>query len=260
MTQLQTGIILDDRYRILEPLGEGGFGITYAAENIRIGTRVAIKEFFWRGYVKREEAEGGACHVTAADPADAESFSRLKEKFLQEARILRDFDQENSIVHILDYFEANGTAYMVMEYLEGMTLRRFVTANGVFEPETLFRKMLPLVRSLSYIHETGIIHRDISPDNIMVLTDGSLKILDFGAARKYRDVAGGQYTAIARDNYAPGEQYDRNGHQGPWTDVYALCATMYECVTGKAPDSAVQRMFLDELKSPSQLGIPIEKP
>ena len=113
-------------------------------------------------------------------------------------------------------------------------------------------------KGLGHIHGAGVIHRDISPDNLMILKDGNLKLLDFGAARNYKTAAGGQYTAIAKENYAPGEQFDRKGNQGPWTDIYALCATIYEGVTGAPPESAVQRMFLDELKKPSQTGISIE--
>ena len=258
MTQLQPGTVLDNRYRITGVLGEGGFGITYRAENLITGTECAVKEFFWRGCVQRSIGEDGSCTVSVVDPADEENFVSLRGKFMQEARILHDFEGDSSVVRILDYFEANGTACMVMEYLEGETLQDHIRKHGAAGAEQLMRSMLPLIGALSHIHEAGIIHRDLSPDNIMLLDDGSLKLLDFGAARKYRDVSGGRFTAIVRDSYAPPEQYDRNARQGPGTDIYALCATMYFCVTGCAPDSAVQRLFLDELKSPSDRGVKID--
>lgn len=265
MIYLPEGTILDDRYRISLPIGEGGFGITYAAVNSRMGTDVAIKELYWKDHVFRRE--------DSSDPTDesvfyqikvlkdeyADDFEQLKQKFLQEARVLRDFEQESAIVRVLDCFEANGTAYMVMEYLKGSTLKDYVKEHGCMHPETLFRSMLPVIDSLENVHKTGLIHRDISPDNIMRLEDGSFKLLDFGAARKFHSVADGKYTVIAKDSYSPPEQYDKKGLQGPWSDVYALCATMYECLTQTSPSSAVQRMFLDELPDVSALNPAVEK-
>ena len=252
---LKSGMILDGRYRINHMLGEGGFGITYAAENIRIGLKVAIKEFFWHDHSTRNVHESP--HVSFLQAEDKDSFQTQKDRFLKEARILRDFSNLTGIVHILDYFEENDTAYIVMEYVEGITLSQYLTEHGEqMEPESLLRRMLPVIESLDQIHKSGVIHRDISPDNIMVTPDGSLKIIDFGAARQVISEES-HLTAITKACYAPCEQYDKRGHQGPWTDVYALCATFYRCVTGAPPEDAIQRMFLDELKSPSQLGIDI---
>ena len=253
---LKEGTLLDERYLIQGVLGEGGFGITYAAENRRISLKVAVKELFWREHVRREAGESQAISVISEE--EKPDYETLKEKFLREARLLRDFEREPGVVRVLDYFEANNTAYLVMEYLEGLTFRQYMKKHGVFDPEELFRRLVPMMESLSHIHQSGVIHRDISPDNIMILEEGTFKLLDFGAARNYKTMTGGQYTAIARENYAPGEQFDRNGRQGPWTDIYALCATIYEGVTGCPPESAVQRLFLDELKRPSEMGISIE--
>ena len=254
---LQPGTLLDARYRIDAVLGEGGFGITYAAENVRIGLRVAVKELFWRGHSDRDAAASPEVVLEARDRA---VFAEQKERFLREARTIRDFSGLPGVVRILDYFEANATAYIVMEYVEGETLAAQLARRGRIPAEELFRSFLPLIESLEKIHAGGVIHRDISPNNIMVQPDGSLKLIDFGAARAYRGAEDAQYTAITKDSYAPSEQYDRNGKQGPWTDVYALCATLYTCATGVAPLSAVQRLFLDELKSPSQLGVEIAAP
>lgn len=253
---LSLGTMLDDRYRIESVLGEGGFGITYSAMNTRIGLKVAVKELFWRGHSSRDAAASSEVALYAED--DAPAFNEQKDRFLREARVIRDFSGENGIAHILDYFEANKTAYIVMEYVEGETLREKLRKNGKMPAEDLLKRFLPLIGSLDRIHGSGVIHRDISPDNIMVQPDGSLKLIDFGAAKAYAADADKMHTTIAKECFAPTEQYDKYGVQGPWTDVYSLCATLYNCVTGTAPESAVQRMFLDELKSPSVLGIDID--
>lgn len=253
---LKAGTLLDDRYRILSVLGQGGFGITYAAENLRIGLRVAIKELYWRGYSVRN-AEVSP-RVEIADEQHAPMFHAHKDSFLREARIIRDFSGMPGVAHILDYFEANDTAYIVMEYVEGETLAAYLRRQTRIPAGELFARFLPLAESLGKIHAAGVIHRDISPDNIMVQPDGSLTLIDFGAARVYRTTGEINYTTIAKESFAPGEQYDKNGRQGPWTDVYALCATMYACITGFPPLSSVQRMFLDELKKPSELGLEID--
>lgn len=189
--------------------------------------------------------------------SDADVFHAQKERFLREARILRDFSNLSAIVRVLDYFEANNTAYIVMEYVEGVTLLNHLEDHGGrLDAEVLLRRALPLVESLKEVHACGIIHRDISPDNIMVLPDGALKLIDFGAARAFSH-SEAHYSTIAKVSYAPVEQYDPKGRQGSWTDVYALCATLYHCIVGTPPIGSVQRMFLDELKLPSQVGIQI---
>lgn len=253
---LAPGTILDGRYRVEALLGQGGFGITYAAVNQRIDQKVAIKELFWRGHSARDVM--ASPEVVLSETKDAPAFDRQMDRFLQEARTIRDFSNEPGIVRILDYFEANHTAYIVMEYVEGETLEAYLKTHGKIETEDLLRRFLPLIRSLARIHAGNVIHRDISPENIMVQPDGSLKLIDFGAARDFLALTDGSSAAIAKECYAPSEQYDRNGRQGPWTDVYALCATLYRCIAGMPPESAMQRMFLDELKSPSQLGVEIQ--
>ena len=245
--QLTAQTILDDRYRILEPLGQGGFGITYLAENIRLGMQVAIKELFWRDHCVRSTDEPS--RVILRDPRDGPQFAAQMERFLREARILRDFSDLPGVVRIQDYFEANATAYIVMELIDGRTLSNAVEQDGPFPEEKALRAMLPLARSLSRIHAGGLIHRDIGPDNIMIRKDGSLTLIDFGSARPVTQEK--THTAMGTDHFAAPEQYDQKGKQGPWTDVYGLCATLYYCITGVRPDTAVQRLFLDELRAPS---------
>ena len=251
---LQPGTVLDDRYRIDAVLGQGGFGITYAAENTRLGMKVAVKELFWRDHSVR--AAEASPEVALTNAMDGKVFEEQKQRFLREARILKDLDQQPGVVRVIDFFEANGTVYIVMEFVDGETLAAKAAA-GPMPAGELLRRFLPLVDTLAQIHRQGVIHRDISPENIMVQPDGSLKLIDFGAAREFQETDG-HYTSLSRESYSPNEQYDSNGRQGPWTDVYALCATVYNCVCGAPPQSAVQRMFLDELKSPSELGVEID--
>lgn len=302
--RLKAGTYLDGRYRISRVLGAGGFGITYEAENVRIHRRVAIKELFCQDYMGRDT--GISDNVFLYRSEDAEKLKKARKRFSREARIVSDFSEESGIVHVTDYFDANGTSYIVMEYLNGTNLRDFQMQNGPFAPEDIFRKMLPMMRTLAKLHAAGVLHLDISPDNIMVMPDGSLRLLDFGAAEEFRTGTSDEVTL--KDGYAPIEQYGRTVREpvraaakqetddtafgavnrkkaaalssavkeksqdidsdageslerpyliGSWTDVYGLCATIYTCVTGKVPFSAVYRKIHDELKKPSELGIKI---
>ena len=150
-------------------------------------------------------------------------------------------------------FEANNTAYIVMEYLEGITLKQYLGKYGVLQFRNLIEMMLPLLEALIEIHSQGLIHRDISPDNIMVQHNGKLKLMDFGAARDYTESGNKSLTVILKPGYAPPEQYQTHGVQGPWTDIYALCATIYKCLTGITPPDAIARVMDDKFKEPDQL-------
>ena len=253
---LKEGTVLDDRYVIGGLLGEGGFGITYAAEHIRTHAKAAVKEFYCPDFMTRSVSESDEPRLT--DERAGERFQREKERFLKEARTLRDFADCPGIVHVLECFEANGTAYIIMELLDGVTLKEHVGRNGRMEAETVMRKVIPLLRTLGVIHRSGLIHRDISPDNIMMREDGTLTLMDFGAAREFSTQTV-SHSLIYKDGFAPKEQFDRRGKLGPFTDLYSLCATLYFCVTGKAPEDAIQRVLYDELKSPSLLGVDIPK-
>ena len=252
--QLKEGTILDDRYELGGVLGEGGFGITYEGRNLLTRARVAIKEFFCRDYMDRNCGESDAMFLF--DETMADRFAKDKARFLKEARTLRDFASEDHVVHIEEYFELNGTAYIVMAYLDGVTLREHVRRTGKMQPEALFRGMKPLMAALGRIHDRGLVHRDISPDNIMVLKDGALCLIDFGAANRY-DRETKSYSVICKNGYAPPEQYRSGGTVSPAVDIYALAATMYFCLTGTDPEDSLQRVLLDELPLPSALGVSI---
>lgn len=254
---LRKGTSLIGRYTIEKVLGQGGFGITYLGIDELHEKKVAIKEFFPQGIVTRNIEYEDAVTVTFVGEKD--NYNKGKEKFLKEARIMARFSKDEGIVKAQDFFEINNTAYIVMEYLEGITLKQYLRENERIEPEELLELFVPLIESLDEIHSQGLIHRDISPDNIMVLLGGKIKLMDFGAARDYTDFGEKSLSLILKPGYAPPEQYQTHGVQGPWTDIYALCATMYKCLTGENPPDAIERVMDDNLKEISQFGIPVSK-
>lgn len=254
---LRKGTRLIGRYTIEKVLGQGGFGITYLGIDELHEKKVAIKEFFPQGIVTRNIEYEDAVTVTFVGEKD--NYNKGKEKFLKEARIMARFSKDEGIVKAQDFFEINNTAYIVMEYLEGITLKQYLRENERIEPEELLELFVPLIESLDEIHSQGLIHRDISPDNIMVLLGGKIKLMDFGAARDYTDFGEKSLSLILKPGYAPPEQYQTHGVQGPWTDIYALCATMYKCLTGENPPDAIERVMDDNLKEISEFGIPVSK-
>lgn len=254
---LRKGTRLIGRYTIEKVLGQGGFGITYLGIDELHEKKVAIKEFFPQGIVTRNIEYEDAVTVTFVGEKD--NYNKGKEKFLKEARIMARFSKDEGIVKAQDFFEINNTAYIVMEYLEGITLKQYLRENERIEPEELLELFVPLIESLDEIHSQGLIHRDISPDNIMVLLGGKIKLMDFGAARDYTDFGEKSLSLILKPGYAPPEQYQTHGVQGPWTDIYALCATMYKCLTGENPPDAIERVMDDNLKEISEFSIPVSK-
>ena len=252
---LRKGTRLIGRYTIEGVLGQGGFGITYLGIDELHEKKVAIKEFFPQGIVTRNiEYEDT---VTVTFVGEKANYEKGKERFLKEARTMAKFSKDEGIVKALDFFEINNTAYIVMEYLEGITLKQYLRENQRIAPEDLIELLVPLIESLDEIHSQGMIHRDISPDNIMVLPDGRIKLMDFGAARDYTEFGEKSLSIVLKPGYAPPEQYQTHGIQGPWTDIYALCATMYKCITGENPPDAIERVMDDHLKKISAFGIPV---
>jgi serine/threonine protein kinase len=252
---LRKGTRLIGRYTIEGVLGQGGFGITYLGIDELHEKKVAIKEFFPQGIVTRNIEYQDTVTVTFVGEKD--NYEKGKERFLKEARTMAKFSKDEGIVKALDFFEINNTAYIVMEYLEGVTLKQYLRENQRIAPEDLIELLVPLIESLDEIHSQGMIHRDISPDNIMVLPDGRIKLMDFGAARDYTEFGEKSLSIVLKPGYAPPEQYQTHGIQGPWTDIYALCATMYKCITGENPPDAIERVMDDHLKTISAFGIPV---
>ena len=251
---LKPGSILAGKYLIGKAIGEGGFGITYIGLQTTLSKRVAIKEYYPAGAANRSSVVSDKIIVTGSR---TDFYEKGMQRFLDEAKNVAAFCEEDGIVDIMDYFRENNTAYIVMEYLEGETLKDYVSNNGVFDPDRLISLMIPLMRSLNSMHAQGIIHRDISPDNIMYHKMQRLKLMDFGSARYYTNEER-QMSVVLKQGFAPEEQYRSSGEQGPYTDVYALCATMYTCITGTVPVNSVERLVEDTLKRPSELGVKIE--
>jgi len=244
--------ILLGRYYIGRALGQGGFGITYLAYDLRLAKRVAIKEYFPTGLCDRR-IDRATVQLPTADLQ--ERYAMGVSRFLEEARTLAQLDSHPSIVPVSEFVEANGTAYMVMAYLEGMTLREYLVhqPGGKMPWELTARIVVPIMEALREVHMYGLLHRDISPDNIFITDRSQVKLLDFGAARHAVAEMSQSLSVILKPGFGPEEQYRTNGRQGPWTDVYAMAATMYKCITGQTPPPAIDRLVDDTLRPPSAL-------
>lgn len=250
--QLPVNTILKGRYLLGRCIGQGGFGITYIGVNLESGERVAVKEFFPTGLVNRHSAHNLALTISQGDATLG--FSQGKGKFINEARVLKMFDDQPNIVSVKEYFEDNSTAYIVMEYIDGKSLQELLNIKGRLSFEEAFSMLAPVMRGLGKVHEQGLIHRDISPSNIMMQRNGVMKLLDFGTARTMSQQGEHSLSIVLKPGFAPEEQYRSHGEQGPWTDVYALCATIYKLITGQTPENSLNRMFSDTLVRPSALG------
>ena len=246
---LRPGSELKDRYIVGIALGQGGFGITYIGYDKVLNTRVAIKEYFPSDIAGRTSEAG----TVSAYTRSADDFGRGKERFLDEARTLAKFSDHPCIVGVKDCFAENETAYMIMEYLDGVSLKEYLNRKGGrLSVSDSISILAPVMDALCAVHKEGIIHRDISPDNIFITTDGRVRLIDFGAARQ---TMGGQksLSVMLKPGYAPEEQYRTRGNQGPWTDVYALTATLYRMITGEVPPDSLERVMEDTLDIPADL-------
>ena len=245
------GTKLNGRYIVGQVLGFGGFGITYKAWDCKLETIVAIKEYYPSGIVNRVP---GQQEVKIYAQKRRQEFDFGKERFLEEARNMAKFNSEPNIVNVFEFFEENNTAYIVMEFLDGITLNQYLHDNeGIVDIKTGIQVADAICNALSKIHALGIIHRDVSPDNIFLCIDGAIKLIDFGAARFSLD-ENKMMTIILKPGFAPPEQYEKVNQQGPWTDVYALGATLYYIVTGEKPQESTNRKIKDELLYPHQIN------
>jgi len=240
---LQSNYLLSD-YKIESVLGQGTFGITYLAIDVMLNRKFAIKEYYPREFAYRDESNK---IKASGSKEDIETFKWGLERFLEEARILARFVEPN-IVAVRRFFEANGTAYLVMDYCEGVALDEFIKVNGPLNKNQVDKILFPLLDGLEKVHKSNFLHRDIKPANIFIRADGSPVLLDFGAARQEIFSHSKSITSIATPGYAAFEQYSSNGNQGPWTDIYGLAATMYRAITGRKPNDSPERMLTDKLE------------
>lgn len=252
--QLRPFTVLNGKYLVGSVLGEGGFGITYIGYDLNLELRIAIKEFYPNGFCRRESSVTNT--LSSYGGSQGESFEKWRSRFVKEAKSLAKCTNLSGIVGVKDFFEENNTAYIVMEYLEGQTLKEYLNRQGGKLPVgRALQALEPVMVSMSQVHRAGIIHRDISPDNIMITTDGMMKLLDFGAAVDLMKEEERSLSIMLKPGYAPEEQYRTKGKLGPWSDVYALAATIYKCITGITPPEAMERMREDHLAAPGSLGI-----
>ena len=249
-SQLPLGTQLRGRtgtvYSIGAAKGQGGFGITYAAMDMMKGHRVAIKEY----YPSRCASRGPNFRVVPQHDQGSVYQGGMK-SFLEEAMMIAKVSSLSSVVHVFECFEANGTAYLVMEYVDGEPLHQILQKKGPMKASELMPKLPKLLADLDAMHKARVIHRDISPDNIILMPNGQLKLLDFGSARSVQD--GKSMTVMLKQGFSPVEQYQSKG-QDSYTDVYALAATVYYCLTGVVPPTAVNRLDKDTLVPPNQAG------
>ena len=243
---LKPGVILKERYIIEEVIGAGGFGITYRAWDPLLQSYVAIKEYYPSGIATRSADSSKVCVPVGQEQRE---YHRGRIRFLKEAQDVARFQSEPNIVSIYDYLEENDTAYMVMEYLHGCTLKQYIREHGGrLDTDHILHICLSVLDALAVVHKAGMIHRDISPENIFICEDLTVKLIDFGAAKQvYLD---GEQTmsVVLKPGYAPPEQYAKKDKQGPWTDIYALGATLYFAATGEKPEESFGRVLEDTIK------------
>lgn len=249
--------LLNNRYRTGIVLGVGGFGITYIAWDMYNSRLCAIKEYVPSNIVAREVQTDS---LYAISSKNTDLFNLGLKKFYEEAKTLNSLSNVKSIVKAYDWFYQNNTAYLVMEYIEGLTLKQMVSdTRGGLDYEYVKKIFFSLAIALHNIHAKGFLHRDISPENIYITSNDEIKLLDFGAARYYVGAMSTSLTVVLKHGYAPPEQYSSKGTQGPWTDIYALASTLYYVYTGQIIPSAPDRLQGMEMQPLSQANTKVPR-
>lgn len=255
---LHQGTILQGRYIVGNTVGMGGFGITYKAWDANLNSLVAIKEFYPAGLVSRVPGEK---ELVVFSGDKKEQFDASIKRFLDEAKTMAKFTDHPNIVHVFDFFEENHTAYIVMEFLDGITVKQLVESlpDGKLPVETAKEIVIHVLEALSEMHSKKIIHRDISPDNIQITGKNEVKIFDFGAAKLTKEDSTVETKAVVvKTGYTPPEQYRANSKQGIYTDLYSVGAVLYKLITGTTPEESIDRIVEDNLQKPSKLGVEID--
>lgn len=256
--------ILNGKYLVGKVIGIGGFGITYIGWNLYLCKRVCIKEYFPKGVAYRLNNQTESTHSYSVDVYTEQTDQSVTvymgglRTYIKEAENLAKFYNMPGIVSVRDFFYGNRTAYIVMEYLEGITLKEYTKAcGGRLNPEQVFGMLRDVFMAMNAVHKKGIIHRDISPDNIMVDRMGRAKVIDFGAARDYQRAE--DKSILLKHGYAPIEQYDIKGELGPWTDVYSLAATIYYLLSGIKIQRSIERIKEDRVQLLQVAGVPVSQ-
>ncbi len=252
---LLPGKIVGKKYMVGKVLGYGGFGVTYIGWDMTLQRKLAIKEYLPSDFATRSY---GTELLTVFSGEATVQFQAGLNSFISEAKRLAKFNRIPEIVDIYDCFMENDTGYIIMEFLEGVTVKELLAKQKRMPVDEARKIAMPVLKGLAEVHKEGIIHRDIAPDNIFITKKGEVKLLDFGAARYATAVQSRSLSVILKPGYAPEEQYRSRGEQGPWTDVYAMGATLYRMITGVRPEESIERMAQDNVKTPSELGIAID--
>ncbi|MHC1685588.1 MAG: serine/threonine protein kinase [Clostridiaceae bacterium] len=253
---LPIGTVLNNKFLVGKVLGYGGFGITYIGWDKDLDVKVAIKEYMPQGLVGRTQNQATVSIYTSNKK---QQFEYGLDKFLEEAKTVAQFSDNPNIVSVKHFFKENDTAYFVMNYVEGITLKQYINFEKDMKIEfsTVRDITAGVIEALRIIHNKGLMHRDISPDNIYISKEGIVKVLDFGAARYALGENSSNLSVILKPGYAPFEQYTSKGKQGSWTDIYALAATIYNALTGEIPPNSTDRVVDESLRKPSEMGINI---
>lgn len=236
---LPLGTKLNDKIIIGRVMGKGGFGITYLGYDLRMDKIIAVKEYYPSGISYRAHM---GTELSVIDPKASETFEQGAQKFYTEAEMVSQFNGNPNIMGVYDYFRANNTVYLIMEYLSGMTLKNYVKKHGKLTDGQALYVMDKIAAALSITHSAGVLHRDISPDNIMICADGKVKLIDFGAARQILTESSSNLTVVMKPGYTPIEQYTKKGKQGAWTDIYSLGVSVYYALTEVVLDDPYSRM------------------
>ena len=258
--------ILNGKYLIGRVIGIGGFGITYIGWDFYQSKKVCIKEYFPRSIAVRNPnavtyTEQISVSVQYSMVMQTQTFAHAEcayrnglEAYIEEAKNLSKFYLLPGIVSVRDFFYGNNTAYIVMEYIDGIDMKKYAkTKGGILPPNIVFGVLRNLLKALNIVHKANIIHRDISPDNIMLNRKGEAKLIDFGAAKNFANSENAPI--LLKHGYAPPEQYKKDGNQGPWTDVYSMSASIYDLLTGIRIPKAEKREEQDTVQSLQRLGI-----
>lgn len=248
------GTILGNHFIVGTVVGFGGFGITYKCFDTTLGVTVAVKEFYPIGLVNRSPGES---RVGLLSGDKQEQYKQQLNRFLLEAQSVAQFGKAKDIVNVYDFFQENGTAYIVMEYVDGVLLKDYLDKQGAMDPDAAMTIIMLIIEAVKKIHSKGIIHRDISPDNIFIANESAIKIFDFGAAQLNNSKEGLAGEKVIKVGYSAAEQYRDASKQGFFTDIYSVGAILYQMLTGIKPMESTEREYKDELKSPAECGAKI---
>lgn len=242
-TLLAPGTVLLEKYIIGKVLGKGGFGVTYLTYDKAAENKVVVKEYFPYG-IARRSADNTTVVSSSADNADI--FEDGAEKFYNEAKFISKFNGHPNIVNIYEFFYENNTVYYSMEYLSGQTLKEYIRDHGTIRAPQALYIARRVADALEVAHSESVLHRDISPDNIVICNNGNVKLIDFGSARQVIDERSQSFSVIVKPGFAPLEQYQKKSNQGPWTDIFSLGTTLYFALTGDIPEDPISRFDEDD--------------